>query len=322
MQMNRTVRTLIAGFLLALPSLAGAELVSGIAALVNDEVITILELNREIGQIQKEGERKSPTEGPTGEELRKAALNRIIDRRIVEQKIRELDIRISEEEVRQAIEDVKKQNKLTQENLVSALAAQGLSFDQYKAQMKDQLERLRLVSQEVRAKIQVGEREMQEFYEANQAKYRGDETFRARHILFRMDKGFNSQQVKDAMNRAMNALLEVKSGKDFAELARQYSDDPAAKKDGGDLGTFKKGDMLPEMEDALAKLNPGETSELIYTPAGLHIIKFEERIPGRPRPFEEVKGEIEDIIYRKKSEERFSQWVEDLKKNAVIEIRQ
>lgn len=312
----------LALFLIA-PPVASAATVSRIVAVVNDEVITSYAVEKEKAAILREAERQQPPlDDQARARLDETALNRLIDKKLVEQKIRELDIRVSEEEVRQAIEDVKRQNKLSQEALVAALAGQGLSFDQYKGQIREQLERLRLVSQEVRAKIQVGEREMQEYYEANRSRFGAEENFRARSIFFRLDEKMPADQVKKVMTTAMTVLNEARGGRDFAELARQHSDDPAAAKTGGDLGSFRKGDILPEFEENLVKMQPGEVSDIIYTPAGLHIIKLEERFPGTPKPFEEVKGEIEDLLYRKKSEERFNQWVADLRKEAAIEVRQ
>ncbi|MBI5485680.1 MAG: peptidylprolyl isomerase, partial [Deltaproteobacteria bacterium] len=100
------------------------------------------------------------------------------------------------------------------------------------------------------------------------------------------------------------------------------SEDPAARKDGGDLGVFKKGDMQPELESAIVAMKPGEVSELVYTPAGFHIIKLEERISGKLKPFDGLKSDIEEAVYRKKSEERFSQWAKELRGKASIEIKE
>ncbi|CAG0933807.1 peptidylprolyl isomerase [Geobacter sp.] len=306
-----------------LPTPSPAEVVNRIVAVVNDEIITSYAVEKEKGIILKEAERQQPPPDPqTLVRLDETALNRLIDKKLVEQKVRELDIRVSEEEVRQSIEDVKRQNKLSQEALVSALANQGLSFDQYKVQIREQLERLRLVSQEVRSKIQVGEREMREYYEANQNRFGGEDNFKARNIFFKLDDKMPADQVKKVMTTALTVLHEARAGKDFAELARQYSDEPGAKKSGGDLGTFRKGDILPEFEESLTKMQPGEVSDLIYVTGGLHIVKLEERFTGTAKPFEQVKAEVEDILYRKKSEERFNQWVTDLRKGAAIEIRQ
>jgi peptidyl-prolyl cis-trans isomerase SurA len=123
------------------------------------------------------------------------------------------------------------------------------------------------------------------------------------------------------MSTALMVLAEAKSGKDFAELATSYSEDPAARKDGGALGSFKKGDMMPELEAAILAMKPGEVSELVYTTAGFHIIKLEERTSGKMKPFESVKADIEEAIYRIKSEERFSQWAKELRSKASIEMK-
>jgi len=315
---------IITGFmLLALLALhpnssPAAQLIGGIAAIVNEEPITTVELDKEVQLMQKELEKLPPSERSS---LRSVALNRLVDKKLIDQKIRELDIRVSDEEVRLAIEDVKKQNNISQEALEQALAGQGMSFEQYKRQLKEQLERIRLMSQEVRSKVQVGEREIREFYEANRARYGAEEEFRARHIFFKVEKKGGAEELAKAEKVAAEVLKEARAGKDFAELARQYSTDPAAARDGGDLGTFKRDDMVPEIGNTVAALKPGEVSDLVLSPAGLHIIKLEERKPGKGRPFEEVKDEIEEQLYKKKADERFAQWVKDLRTSAAIEIR-
>jgi len=293
-----------------------------IAAVVNDEIITLFEVEREAQPLIREAEKKSAVDAALRTRIRSAALEHLIDKRLLDQKIKELNIKVSDEEVRQAIEDVKRQNSMaSQEVLVSALASQGLTFEQYRTQLQEQIEKLKLVSMEVRAKIQVGETEMREYYEANRARYTEDDSFRARHIFFRTNEKAPAEEIKKAMNTALTVLAEAKSGKDFAELARTYSEDPAARKDGGALGSFKKGDMMPELESAILSMKAGEVSELVYTASGFHIIKLEERTTGRMKPFENVKAEIEDALYRKKSEERFNQWAKELRSKASIEMK-
>jgi peptidyl-prolyl cis-trans isomerase SurA len=320
--MLRHLQILFLGAMFAvLPAVAQAETIDGIAAIVNDELITTYDIDKETVVAGKEGEKKGPA-AAGGDQLRSTALSRLIDKKLIDQKIRELDIKVTEEEVRQTIDDVKKQNNLTLEALTAALRSQGLSFEQYKAQLRDQLERLKLMGQEVRSKIQVGEREIREYYDANRKSFGEEELFRARHIFFRIDKKASAAEIKRAMSTALQVMQEAASGKDFAELAKKYSDDPQAAKDGGELGTFKKGDMLPEIEETVTTMKPGTISELVSTPAGFHIIKLEERFPGKAKPFTEVRGDIEDLLYKKKLEERFNQWLADLKKGAAIEVKQ
>ncbi|MGD0586918.1 MAG: peptidylprolyl isomerase [Oryzomonas sp.] len=320
--MRRNTFALLFFCLLLLPAGAQARLVNAIAAIVNDDIITLYDVNREAPPALREAEKKAPLDDAARSKIRQSVLDQLVEKKLVEQKVRELNIKIGDDEIKQAIEDVKRQNKIdSQEAFKAALASQGLTFDQYRAQLQDQLERLRLVSMEVRSKIQVGETEMRDYYEANLAKYSEEESFHARHIFFRTNEKTPAAEIKRAMTTALMVLAEAKSGKDFVELAKTYSEDPAARKDGGDLGVFKKGDMLPELEQTILAMKTGEVSELVVTPAGFHIIKLEERIKGKVKPFESVKAEIEDVIYRKKSEERFNQWAKELRSKASVEIK-
>jgi peptidyl-prolyl cis-trans isomerase SurA len=312
-------KTCIIVLLTALPSFAAAEIIDSISAIVNGEVITTYDIDKEAAVIAKEPGKKSAPEADTAQ-IRADALNRLIDKKLIDLKIKELDIKVSDEEVRQAIEDVKKQNNLSQDALVSALAAQGLTYDQYRAQLREQMERLRLMSQEVRSKIQVSDAEVKEYYESNRKRF-SDEMFQARHIFFTLDKKTPEADVKRIMATAMSVLQQARSGADFGELAKKYSDDTSTAKDGGELGTFKKGEMLHDIENALETMKPGEISDLVETPAGLHIIQLEKKFDTDTKTFADVKQDIEETLYKKKSDARFNQWASDLKKNASIDIR-
>jgi peptidyl-prolyl cis-trans isomerase SurA len=305
----------------AYPTVAPAEIIDSVAAIVNDEIITSYEVDKGTLLLIKEAEKNGSLSDTDKATLRKTVLNRLIDKKLIDQKVKDLNITVTDDELRQTIEDVKKQNKLTQENFVSALNAQGLSFPQYEAQLREQIERLKLMGQEVRSKIQVGEKELREYYDANMKNFSTDTFFRARHIFFRLNKDPDPKEITKTMSTALMVLQKARSGNDFAELAKKYSDDPQAAQDGGELGIFKKGDILPEIEDNVINMKPGEISDLVITPAGFHIIKLEETTMGKTRTFDEVKGEIEESLYKKKSEERFNQWLADLRKAAAIEFK-
>jgi peptidyl-prolyl cis-trans isomerase SurA len=296
---------------------------NAIAAVVNDEIITLHDVNREAQPAISEAEKTGTLNDVDRSRIRRTALDRLIEKKLTEQKVRELNIIVSEEEIRQAIDDVRKQNNIpSQEALETALAAQGLSLDQYRSQLREQIKKLKLVSMEVRSKVHVGETEMRNYYAANIANYTEDESYRARHIFFKTGEKAAPEVIKQSQTTALAVLAEAKSGKDFAELAKKFSEDPAARKDGGDLGSFKKGDMQPDLEKTILSLKPGEVSDLVATPIGFHIIKLEARVAGTTRPFESVKAEIEEVLYRKKSEERFSLWAKELRDKASIEIRE
>jgi peptidyl-prolyl cis-trans isomerase SurA len=318
--MMKLLFIILAALVLVIPSLASAELLSGIAALVNDEPITTYDVDKEKEGIEKGLDPTKPLDAAGKAQVRQAALDSLINRKLIQQKIKELDVKVSDEEVRQAIEDVKKTNNITQENLTEALASRGISFDDYKAQLKEQLERLRLISLEVRSKIQISEKDAREYYAANPDAFQVDEAYRVRQVFFKLTPQATEDERKRVVANAEKVLSEARGGADFAALAKKYSQDPSAK-EGGDLGYLKKGDILPEIENSLVSLKPGDVSGLIRTPVGVHIMKLEEYRQGKRQTFESVKTEIEDRLYKKKSEERFTQWLEELRKNAAIEIR-
>jgi peptidyl-prolyl cis-trans isomerase SurA len=319
--MIKIITIIVCIYALILPVASSAEIVSGIAAVVNDEPITTYEVEKEQDRMEKEAGVTSPLDATAKARLREAALTSMVNRKLITQKIKELDIKVADEEVKQAIEDVKRQNNISQEALVAALKNQGISYEEYQVQLREQLERLRIVSQEVRAKIQITEPELQEYYRAHPEKFQKEETLHARQIFFKVPEGASAAEKKRIAAIAASVLEEAESGKDFAELAKKYSDDASAK-DGGDLGTFKKGEMLPEFDAVLDKLNPGEVSEVFATQSGLHIVRLDERLKGELTPFEKVKGEVEDALYKQRSEERFNQWLADLRKSAAIDIRE
>ncbi|MHC1696983.1 MAG: peptidylprolyl isomerase [Geobacteraceae bacterium] len=317
--MKKTFLLLVA-LVLVLPHVGSAEMVSSIAVLVNDEPITTYDLAKE-EDAMKSGmsDTSALASSAARDQLRQAALDALINKKLIAQKVKELDIQVSDEEVRQAIEDVKKTNNISEENLLAALAARGISFDDYKTQLKDQLERLRLISLEVRSKIQVSDKEVQDYYSAHAGNYQVDEAFHARQIFFAIPATATEDQQKKIVGKAENVLREAKSGADFAELAKKYSDDPSGK-EGGDLGFLNKGELLPAFETALISMKVGEVSGLVRTSAGIHIIKLVDYREGKTQSLDSAKREVEDLLYKQKSEERFSQWLDGLRKNAAIEI--
>ncbi len=315
---NIVISTILITLLLS--PFAAAETLSGVAAIVNDEIITLRELNRAYSEALKEAATKGDVAPETAAKIKRDALGAMIDKKLIRQRVVELRIVVSDDEVRLSIEDVKKQNKMSQEELVAALLTQGMTLDQYKAQMKEQLERLRLMSQEVNSKVQVSEKEIKDYYENNQRNYTDEEAYRARAIFLRLAEKATFQDIRAVVTKIETATAAAKKGRDFTELAKTYSDDDNAQKDSGDLGFFKKSEMLPELEKIVLSMKIGEV-EVIAIPGGFYILKLEEKKPGYVKPFDDVKGQIEDTLFRSKSEQRFTRWLEELRKTATIEVK-
>lgn len=165
----------------------------------------------------------------------------------------------------------------------------------------------------------VDERELRKFYDNNKASFMAPKSVKARHILFLIPKGATDILEKEIQGKAEMILLELKRGKDFAELARNSSE-CASKDKGGDLGFIKQGFMPKEFDAVAFLLNPGETSNIVKTSHGLHIIRIEEARPEKVAEFSEVKDFIASYLSTEHKKTKTDELVRSLRKSAKIEI--
>jgi len=167
-----------------------------------------------------------------------------------------------------------------------------------------------LLEKEIEEKARVSEKDAKDYYEKNKDDFASVSQIRARHILVKTEE------------EAKKILGRLKKGEDFANIARKSSIDPASAKNGGDLGFFSPGQMVPEFEAAVAKLKPGEISEPVKTKFGYHIIKVTDRKLGKPLEFEKVKNFVLQRLSAEKQKEVFDSYMENLKKSYKSEINE
>jgi peptidyl-prolyl cis-trans isomerase D len=146
---------------------------------------------------------------------------------------------------------------------------------------------------------QVSEAEIQQYYNQHLDEYKVDEQVKVRHILIKVD-GSDPKADAAAKAKAENILKQIKAGGNFAELAKQNSDDPGSKDQGGELGFLKRGATVPEFDQAAFTLQPGQTSDLVKTKFGYHILQVEEKQTAHTRPLDEVKTTIMALLTRQK----------------------
>ncbi len=175
-----------------------------------------------------------------------------------------------------------------------------------------------LVDKEIEPKITVSEAEAKKFYDENLDKFKQGEKVRASHILCGVDPKATDAEKKKAKEKAEALLKEVKAGKDFAELAKNNSTCPS-KAQGGDLGFFGKGQMVPAFENAAFALKPGEVSNVVETQFGYHIIKVTEKKEAGVTKYDEVKDRIQSYLKNMKMQKAVMDYVTELKAKAKIE---
>jgi peptidyl-prolyl cis-trans isomerase SurA len=271
----RKLQLLAAAFAALLAATAGAvTLVDRIVAVVNKEVITYSELYAAVGQAERELRRRG-TPAPDRPVLERQMLERLILDKAQLQLARESGIRIDDLQVDRAVERIAASNNLTLADFRRTLESDGVGFDAWRDDIRSQMIMVRLREREVENRVQVSESEVDGFLE--QAKSRPDKSeYNIAHLLVRVPEGASPERIRQARERAEQALGEIKGGAPFGRVAASYSDAPDALQ-GGAIG-WRSHDRLPELfSETLAGLQPGQVSDPLRSPAGFHILQLVDR---------------------------------------------
>jgi len=192
---------------------------------------------------------------------------------------------------------------------------QGYSLDKLKEQMKKGFLQRRVLQQDIQPKIILTEGETLNYYNKNIENYTTQEEVRISQLFFALE-----DQTPDALKEeVMQIRSRINDANDFINMVRQYSDNPEEQQD-GDLGYFKRGDLLKEIEDAAFSLEMGEISPIIETARGIYIIYVSDKKPAKKNPFEEVKENIQNQLYNQKVQEKMKEYLEELREVSYVEI--
>jgi peptidyl-prolyl cis-trans isomerase SurA len=324
---GRTMKKTLIGFGYLLLFMLGGSVVSvegvvdRVVAVVNQEIITLSEVEKWVEPFQKEITSEDRLHRKEQlQEYRRRILEQLIDEKLIDQEVRKFGIKVTSKELEGVVEDIKRRNGFTQEDMEKALAREGLTVEAFKKQVEKGLQRRKLIQSAVKTVSKPSEKELREFYQKNVDAYRTPVSYRPGHILFVIPKEATPGEIQEIKKKCQKALDRIRRGEDFRECAVIYSEDATAK-DGGDLGYFKKGDLLPVLEKEILRLNVGEVSGIVRTEFGFHIVKLYERKGGEPLPFEEVKEKVETEYYAQETEKSFKNYLATLKEKSIIEIK-
>jgi peptidyl-prolyl cis-trans isomerase SurA len=299
---------------LAAPS-DGRVLLDRIVAVVNDEVVTLSEVETAatpyLPQNDTEAKKKA---------LYKDILDQLVAERLLGQQIKEAKIDINEDEVDRAIKDITRQNKITEEELKQAVEARGMSIGQYREDLKTQLIRLKIVDMKVRSRVIVPEADIKAEYERTTRDDKPEQLVRIRHLYFRYGDGADLKEKTRVNGVAAAAKKRAAGGEDFATLAKEVSQGPTAAQ-GGDLGELAEAGLLPELARVVKTMRPGQISEPIETINGVHVVKLEERRMKEQRPYGELRDQIYQRLYQKEVETQMRIWLDELRATSAVEIR-
>lgn len=293
----------------------GAKIIDKIVAIVNGEIITLSELEHYPSKPQ---DGSKPSLNPWEEKAK--ILDRLIEEKLIDQQCKKRAIRVSSRDIEEAIEDVKRRNAITDEQLKKALMADGLSWEDYRQELKRQIMRGKLISRVVREDFSLDDEALKGFYIQHIERFKEPDQIRVSHILIMIPQDADDLLAEALLHKGGIILDRLRRGEDLGELARLYSDDASAK-NGGDLGFFKRGELLPELDRIIFNMQPGELSGLVRTKVGFHIIKVTEKKEGQVIPFEEVMEKVKDQYIEEESQRRFKGWLQKVKAKSFIEVK-
>ena len=312
-----------------LPSIGTTKLVDKVIAVVNDDVITLSEVEEEASRIyQSMGKEASgqTASSPSMAEARDIALNELIDRRIINQRAKLTNTTVSDEELANAYESTRTRMALDPAEFKKKLERSGMTEETLKKQIRDQILQSKLVSNDVRSKIVVTDEMIRDYYNKHNTVTTGKDSVYLLQMGFQWNPEIQDpeklrDEKADTKKRAGRALDLVNKGQDFKEVAKKFSDLPSAA-DGGDLGILQLDDMAPAMRDAIAHLQPGDVSKIIEASDSYQIFKLlptKDVAASTASSYDKEKEEIREKLYTEKLKAAYSEWVKKLKESAYIQ---
>jgi peptidyl-prolyl cis-trans isomerase SurA len=291
----------------------GAETLNRIVATIDGDPITLVELER-FAEVAK----KRPGGDQAGVD-QKAILDELILEKIIQKQVEILGLKATDQQIDNYIESIRSRNNLSEEQLMEALKQQNMSWDQYRLQVRADIERANLINREIRAKVNVSPEEIERYYKAHLDEYGASTKVTARLISLLVPAGTSEADKAEIRAKAEEVHKLAADGGNFAKLAKEYSQGPAAD-EGGDIGEIQPDEMRPEFAKAAKGLQPGQVSPLITTADGFHILKVEKTSGDAHRPLTDVSEEIKDKLYKEAMESRYDRWLnQDLRGRHHVE---
>lgn len=246
-------------------------------------------------------------------------LEEMISEELIVQAAQEAKLDVEPKEIAAAVQEIKQQNKLDDEGLKQALAMQGYTLESYKEDVRRQILRMRAVNMMVRPKVTVTDDDVRARYDEMNRRSSAVSNVHLKHALIELPERPSEQQLAAARARASEIIEKVKAGESFDALAQQYSDDAATKMGGGDLGWIERGSLPTEWESVVFSMDKGDVRGPIGGPSGLHVFYVEEVKKSDLQPFDELKDQLRNELYRKEMDKQTGLWLEEMRKKAHIE---
>lgn len=307
-----------------------AVLLDKVVAVVGTDIITMTELENEAEQYYERVRKSTPADkmDEAMEQVRSEVLKALIEKRLILLKAKSRNITVSADEFNLAYDQMLKSNNLTKDQFVIQIKKSGMTEEFHREIFKTQMIQAELVNYDIRSKIVVTEDMILEYYDTEYVTHVDSDGYYLLQMGFSWEEGGGQGDSKKSASQAEARQMAervhklAKNGKDFKELAQKFSDFPSAQ-DGGDIGLFQENEMFEEMRESVVNLPLSGVSEIIDTPAGFQffqLVSSQEGSVVTQAPYESVKENIREILYKKQFDELYNEWIKNMRENTYIEI--
>ncbi len=318
-----SARSLLIFVLLVIPSVLSADtVVEEIIARVNNQIITRSDYVREQQQLKEEAQQQDPAHADKiVSESQKDVLRGLVDRQLLLEKGKDMGI-TADADLTKKLDEMRKQMKLeSMEDLEKAAQAQGISFEDFKQNLRTEIITQQVISREVGGRINVSKEEQQKYYEQHKSELERPEQVRLSELLVSTEQAGDDQQKLAAFQaKADDLLKQIKAGAGFDELAKKESQGPSAAQ-GGDLGYFKRGTLAKQLEDTTFAMQKGQVSDVIRTKQGFVILKVTDHQSAGIPPMNEVEQGLQERVYMTKLQPALREYLKRLREEAFIDIK-
>ncbi len=296
-----------------------ARIVDRIVAKVNETIVTLSDLKRETKVIRLEHPDKFGKMAIDDPKALRFFLEQMISTILIEDELNKMGRGITDKEINAAYHSIMKKNKMTSKQFAKFLKERGLTVKEYRQALKARLERIRFFNTVIKSHITISDADVRAYYEKHKEDFNGKEMVRIAEIFVPVTPNLTKDQRLDRQNLIMRIEAELYKGKSFRDILTEYAKNPLVKIS-GDLGWFKRRDLMKPIADAAFKLKKGAVSGVIDTKSGFHIIRVVDIVHEKTKSFKEVKDKIQRLLYQQESEKRLDEWLKQARKKANVQI--
>ena len=297
------------------------SIVDRVVAKVNSEIITLSTVKSKVALVLNRRDRSIPDgDRQTEKQLMQQSLDSLIDEKLQIQEGKKKGLIIKEETIEKAMVEIYKNNNITAGQFEQMLLKEGHDLASYKKIIHDQILSSRVVQMELQGASRLSNDDIFRYYNINKKKYWVPSKVMVSQIMFINEKNALQRDTKIKKTKAREILALLRSGGDFSDLAKKYSEDISGPL-GGRVGIIERGTTLPNFEEIAFNLKLNEVSDVFQTENGIHILRCDDIISGYFKSYKEVKPEIKRLLDFKKKDENYVVWMKELRKTAFIEVK-